>query len=153
MTQIMLPGGSKTSRQLRHCSVCYGLWYAIQDLTEGYADLANFPDPGVSLSTIRPWSKIDEEDGFYKIGHIRVPSPFTWGWHPLSLDEFCVRDREYQITPYPHLQMAIFSFDCPDDSCILLTFSGSPSIAALLILHFWRSSSTRDPSLLFRRKA
>lgn len=41
------------SRQLRHCSVCYGLWYAIQDRIESYADLANFPDPGESLSTIR----------------------------------------------------------------------------------------------------
>ncbi|KAJ5431529.1 hypothetical protein N7445_009261 [Penicillium cf. griseofulvum] len=95
-----------------------------------------------------------EEDEFYKIDNIRAPGyPFTRGWYPLSLDEFCVRDRECQETPHPHLQMAIFSFDCPDDSSILAselsalvqiigirsrqsTFSGTHSIAALLISIF-----------------
>ncbi|CAG8265896.1 unnamed protein product [Penicillium nalgiovense] len=144
------------SRQQRYYSVCYELWYAIQDRTDSYADIANFPctHPGESLSTIRPWSKIDEEDEFYKIDDIRAPGyPFTWGWYPLSLDEFCFRDRGCQKIPYPHLQMAIFSFDCPVDSNILAselsalvqmigvrsrqpTFSGTPNIAALLISIF-----------------
>ncbi|KAJ5971538.1 uncharacterized protein N7479_001456 [Penicillium vulpinum] len=79
--------------------------------------------------------------------------PFTWAWCPLSLDEFCIRDPEDQEIPYPHLQIAIFSFDCPGDSSILAsklsvlvqmigirsrqpTFSGTPSIAALLISIF-----------------
>lgn len=68
------------SRQHRHYSVCYELWYAIQDRLDSYADIANCSrtHPGESLSTIRPWSKIDEEDEFYKIDDIRVPGyPFT----------------------------------------------------------------------------
>lgn len=95
-----------------------------------------------------------EEDKFYKIDDIRAPGyPFTQGWYPLSLDKFYVRDREYQKTPYPYLQIAIFSIDCPNDSSILVselsalvqmigvrsrqpTFSGTSNIAALLISIF-----------------
>jgi len=49
------------SRQSQHYEVCYQLWYAIKDRTENYADLANLPrtHPGISLSMIRPWSKIE----------------------------------------------------------------------------------------------
>ncbi|KGO66562.1 hypothetical protein PITC_079900 [Penicillium italicum] len=162
------------TRQQRHHSYCYALWYAIQDRTESYSDLADFPrtHPGVSLSRIRPWSKIEyvtplaiemlslinhlpsEENEFYKVDRIHAPGyPFTWGWSPLSLEEFCVRDRDSQETLHPHLQMAIFNLDCPDEDSILAselsalvqiigirsrqpTFSGTPNIAALLISFF-----------------
>lgn len=50
-----------STRQQRHSSFCYELWYAIQDRIDSYSDFAGLPrtHPGVSLSMIRPWSRIE----------------------------------------------------------------------------------------------
>lgn len=44
------------TRQQRHSSFCYELWYAIQDRIDSYSDFAGLPrtHPGVSLSMMRP---------------------------------------------------------------------------------------------------
>jgi hypothetical protein len=162
------------TRHQRHKSFCIDLWYAIEARTSNYSDRADLPrtHPGVSLSMIRPWLPIEYvppfatqillliihlssgENEFYRVDKFFTPGyPFIWGWYLLSLEEMCVRDRNFQETLYPHLQMAIFSFDCPDEDNILAselsalvqiigirsrqpTFSGSPNIAALLISFF-----------------
>ncbi|KAJ5146134.1 uncharacterized protein N7515_000698 [Penicillium bovifimosum] len=143
-------------RHQQRKSFCIDLWYAIDARTSNYSDRADLPrtDPGVSLSMIRPWLPINGENEFYKVDQFFTPGhPFIWGWYVLSLEEMCVRDRDFQETLYPHLQMAIFSFDCPDEDNILASelsalvqiigirsrqpaFSDSPNIAALLIFFF-----------------
>jgi len=93
---------------------------------------------------------------FYEVDRVRVLNiQRPWAWRVLSLDEFCDQNGDYhqETTIYEHLQMAMFSFNLPDEDSILAselsalvqlisirsrqpTFSRSPYIAVLLISFF-----------------